>query len=201
MVAIDFRSAENAAALDDFQRFTTVRQGISAVLPAVDSPATPSLIDACVASGATTVILSGARSGADVQHLDVLLQVSEARAGISSGTTNIIAMIGDNPLGLLSASSFTDKSMRLIGLTWDSKALASALGLKHGLGSDVLARTRATIVLAAAAAKVAAIDTAEPDGETGSFEHSCHHARGEGFVAKMTDLPSQLPVIRSIFAD
>lgn len=159
------------------------------------------LLDICLAKGVGTVFLSGPRHGADLQHLDVLLQVAEARAGMTARATRIVAMAGDNPHGLLAAASFADKSARLIGLGWDSAALAATMGAKAGLGADVAANARATLLLAAAAANVAAIDTADAEPDAGQFRANCLHARAQGFSGKMTGTPWQVPVIQSVFAD
>ncbi|MEB2843501.1 aldolase/citrate lyase family protein [Endobacterium cereale] len=172
-----------------------------ALLSAVTTDATTALLDLCVAKRIAFVILSGVRHGTEIQHLDVLLQVAEARAGISTGTTRIIAMAGDNPHGLLAAASFAEKSKRLIALGWDAGALAVAMGSRHGLGTEVAATARATLLLAAAAANVSAIDTVEPNTDDESFRAACLHARAQGFYGKMTGVPSHVPVIQSVFSD
>ncbi|MGI2032069.1 hypothetical protein ACRQ1B_06715 [Rhizobium panacihumi] len=171
----------------------------AALLPAVTKDTMTAPLGLCMSGRIATVILSGARHGADVQHLDVLLQVAEARAGISMGTTRIIAMAGDNPHGLLAAASFSGKSKRLIALGWDAAALAIAMGSENGLGAEVAAMARATLLLAAAAAGVSAIDTIEPNTDEPSFHTACLHARAQGFFGKMTGTPSQVPVIQSVF--
>lgn len=197
-LVVDLRDGFDCAAFPQIAAFNTAK---AAYLPPVDAPEMPALLDLCMTSRIATVFLSGVRNGADLQHLDVLLQVSEARAGIAAGTTRIVAMAGDNPHGLLAAASFAGKSKRLIGLGWDAGALASAMGLKSGLGADVAASARATLLLAAAASGVAAIDTTELEIDAESFRAACLHARAQGFSGKMTGTPSQVPVIQSVFTD
>ena len=198
VLVVDLREGFDHAALPHAAVFDTAK---AAYLPPVSSPDMATLLDLCVTSRIATVFLSGARNGADLQHLDVLLQVSEARAGVTSGTTRIVAMSGDNPHGLLAAASFTGKSKRLIGLGWNADALATTMGLKSGLGSDVAVSARATLLLAAAAAEVAAIDTTDPETNEEIFRAACLHARAQGFSGKMTGTLSQVPVIQSAFAD
>lgn len=173
----------------------------AALLPPVTTAATTALLDLCMAERIEFVLLSGARHGADIQHMDVLLQVAEARAGISIGTTRIIAMAGDNPHGLLAAASFAGRRSRLIALGWDVGALALAMASENGLGAEVAATARATLLLAAAAANVMAIDGMEPETDAETFHAACHHARAQGFYGKMTGTQSQVPVIQSVFAD
>jgi len=186
---------------ENFPDVALPKSGVDAAfLPPVTSADTSAILDLCMAARIGTVVLSGARNGADLQHLDILLQVSEARVGITAGATRIVAMAGDNPHGLLAAANFANKSKRLIGLGWDSHSLAVAMGLQGKLGSDVAASGRATLLLAAAAAKVAAIDTSEPEPDTGIFRTACLHAKAQGFRAKMTGRLSQVPVIEEVFA-
>ncbi|MDP9839486.1 citrate lyase subunit beta/citryl-CoA lyase [Neorhizobium huautlense] len=197
-LVVDLRESFDRVASLHAAVFSTAK---AAYLPPVSSPEMAALLDICMTSRIATVFLSGARNGADLQHLDVLLQVSEARAGITTGTTRIVAMAGDNPHGLLAAASFAGKSKRLIGLGWDAGALASAMGMKSGLGSDVAASARATLLLAAAASGVAAIDTTEMEPDEEIFRAACLHVRAQGFSGKMTGTPSQVPVIQSVFTD
>ncbi len=197
-LVVDLRESSDHAALPQAAAFAAAK---AAYLPAVDAPDMAALLDLCVTSRIATVFLSGARNGANLQHLDVLLQVSEARAGIAAGTTRIVAMAGDNPHGLLAAASFAGKSKRLIGLGWDANALATTMGLKSGLGSDVAVSARATLLLAATAAEVTAIDTTDLETDAEIFRAACLHARTQGFSGKMTGTLSQVPVIRSVFAD
>lgn len=173
----------------------------AALLPPVTTEMTTALLDLCMAKGIAFVLLSGARHGADIQHLDVLLQVAEARAGVAMGTTRIIAMAGDNPHGLLAAASFAGRSSRLIALGWDAGALATAMASENGLGAEVASSARATLLLAAAAANVMAIDGIEPDTDAETFRSACIHANAQGFYGKMTGTQSQVPVIQSVFAD
>lgn len=171
----------------------------AALLPPVTAPDMSALLDSCLAERIDTVILSGARHGADLQQLDVLLQVAEARAGAPLGTTRMIAMAGDNPHGLLAAASFGNRSKRLIALGWDAGALAATMGLEGPLAADVAVHARATLLLAAAAARVAAIDTIDGQTDAQTFRAACLHAKAQGFCGKMTGTPSQVPVIQSVF--
>ncbi|MGF9567288.1 aldolase/citrate lyase family protein [Neorhizobium sp. JUb45] len=197
----DLREARDGGDVADSPRSDALDHRGAALLPPVTSSAMTQVLDICLAKGAGIVFLSGARHGADLQHLDVLLQVAEARAGMTAGATRIVAMAGDNPHGLLAAASFADKSARLIGLGWDSAALAVAMGAKAELGADVASNARATLLLAAAATNVVAIDTAEVEPDTDTFRTNCLHARAQGFSGKMTGTPWQVPVIQSVFAD
>ncbi|MGE7369432.1 hypothetical protein ACQKKX_10225 [Neorhizobium sp. NPDC001467] len=182
-----------------FLRAASLPFASAAYLPPVSSRDMSALLDLCTAARIGTVFLCSAQSGAELQHLDILLQVSEARAAMTVGVTRIVAMAGDNPHGLLAAASFSGKSQRLVGLGWDAAALAAAMGKAGRIGSDVATHARATLLLAAAAAGVTAIDTSETEEDAEDFRTSCLHAHAQGFGGKMTRKPSQVPIIRSVF--
>ncbi|SMC67445.1 hypothetical protein [Rhizobium sp. RU36D] len=109
--------------------------------------------------GAEGVALAGARSGADLQYLHVLLDVAEAE-GSAAIRLSILALIGDNSQGLLAAGSFAGKSDRLMALGWNGGLLAQALGDELPPSASLITSVRATVRLAAAAADVAAVDCA-----------------------------------------
>lgn len=120
--------------------------GIYAALERPDDPA----LDGFTASVLDGVILRDARSGRDVAALGARLAVREAEVDLADGHLSILAAIA-HPLGLLDLRSFAGASPRLAGLGLDEPALAAVLG-----AGEALARARATIRLAAAAAGVVA---------------------------------------------
>jgi len=112
------------------------------------------------------IVFVDAAHGRDVAHLGSRLAVHEARLGLPDGATAIVAVIGSS-LGVLNAGSFVGASPRLVGLAWDADALAAELDVSRtseaGFWSAVLAQARGFVRLAAAAARIAAIDS---DGAT-----------------------------------
>ena len=141
-----------------------------------------------------------------MQQLSVKLALREALGGLDDGATGIIAAV-DTAEALLGLASFRGASARLIGLSWDAEALRVDIGAETArdatgayVGAFRLAREMTLI--AAAAAGVAAIDTA----------FRCRRAiaaprwpkrtlrGGLGFAAKLVISPAQAAIVNQVFA-
>lgn len=149
------------------------------------------------------LILTGMRHGADLQRFDVQLTVAEAAAGLEPGATALIAMIGDNPDGLIDAGSFAGRTQRLKAIGYDMAGLAERLGI--GRDKDMLelpaALTlgRGTSVLAAARAGVAALERVDPGLKDERLASACRRAVGDGFSVLLCEEPRQVPVIAGLY--
>lgn len=149
------------------------------------------------------LIVCGVRNGADLQKMDVILSVAEAVAGLEAGATALIAIIGDNPAGLLDAGSLADRTPRLKAIGRNATALAATLGI-HGPapapGTDsAVSLSRGLTVLAAAKAGVAALDWIEPALEGEALIEACGRARADGFGILATENPEQLAAIAAAY--
>jgi citrate lyase subunit beta/citryl-CoA lyase len=162
---------------------------LSFLLPACSSTGTEATIDLAVRYGAASVVLSGARSGAEVQRLDMALRVAEIRAGLAPGKTQIVALA--NAAGILAASSFSRCSNRLAALGWEGG---------YDPSSDTARLTAGTIALTAAAAGIAAIDAVSPAGDAAAFLAGCERARANGFSGKLCRSLDQVAIINRIFS-
>jgi citrate lyase subunit beta/citryl-CoA lyase len=161
-------------------------------------------VAAVIPHGVSLILLPAAENGAAVQRLDVCLSVAEVRAGLKPGRTDIVAMNGDNPSGLLQAASFYGKSSRLRGLGWDAAGLAGTLGATRQLSDDgvwcgPMVMARSTLLLTAAQCGVAAIDTVAVPCPSDQFHRLCREARADGFAGKMTRDSAQLSIINAVF--
>lgn len=159
------------------------------LLPSFSSMRTEIAAEYAIRAGAVTVFLGGARNGAELQRLAVVLRVEELRRGRPLGSTAIIASV--DAAGILAASSFERCSTRLSGLAWE---------LDFDPLSEACRLARATIGLAASAIGVMAIDAVSPTGDA-AFQSECRFARENGFTGKLTRRPDQIPTINHIFAD
>lgn len=145
------------------------------------------------------LIVTGVKNGADLQRMDVILSVAEAVAGQDPGKTVILAIIGDNPAGLLDAGSLAGRTPRLKAIGRNATALAAALGIDDrspAPGADsAVSLSRGLTVLAAAKAGVAALDWIAPALEGQALIKACARARADGFGILATDNPEQLAAI------
>ncbi|WP_245441311.1 hypothetical protein [Neorhizobium sp. T7_12] len=163
--------------------------GLSFLLPAFSSARTEAAIDLAIQYGAASVVLSGARSGAEVQRLDMALRVAEIRAGLAPGKTRIVALA--NASGILAASSFERCSNRLAALGWEGS---------YDPSSDTARVAAGTIALTAAATGIAAVDVVSPAGDAAAFLSDCERARANGFSGKLCRSSDQIPIVNRIFS-
>jgi citrate lyase subunit beta/citryl-CoA lyase len=129
-------------------------------------------LDAVMPHAPYGIILPQACGGRDAQHLGAKLAVREVENALEDGSTRILASAADLPEAIFALGTFSGATRRLVGLVWDSAALAGALGV--GEESGVLAHARAQMVFAAAAAGAPALVDA-----TGARDLS--QARRDGF--------------------
>jgi citrate lyase subunit beta/citryl-CoA lyase len=162
-------------------------------------------LDAVIAAAPCALLLPKARRGACVQQLSVKLALREALCGIDDGATGIIATV-DTAEALLGLAGFRGATARLIGLAWDAEALRVCVGAEtaRGAGSAYvgpLRLARDLTLVAAAAAGVAAIDTAFAGlGNGEGLRAEAHAARRDGFAAKLAFDPAQAKIINAAFA-
>lgn len=136
------------------------------------------------------VVLGGARTGSNLQRLDTLLSVEEAKRRLPVGRTAILAVIGDNPGGLLNTQSFGGKTQRLKGIGWNPQVL------RQNRGTAGTLRIAAELTLLAAAnAGVAAFCWLEPELSGEALAEACARARQDGFAALITSEPAQVAAI------
>lgn len=151
------------------------------------------------------IMLPKSNGGADVQHLAVKLRVHEAENGLADGGISILPIITETAAGVFAAGSYGNVGPRLAGLTWGAEDLSAAIGARvtrddSGRYTDVFRLARATTILAAANADVAAIDTVFPNfRDMEAFRRECVEAERDGFVGKMAIHPAQVPVINEAF--
>ncbi|HEV7306520.1 aldolase [Ensifer sp.] len=140
-------------------------------------------------TGTSGIVLSSCRGRADIQELDVMLQVAEAAHGLPSGCTRILAEFGGSPEGISAPHPLTGSSTRLAGLIFNGEALAEAVGCKmpsnaafHRVAAPVLAG-RASVVLKAAAAGIPAYEVLTAGNNEAATTWALSTARDNGFAS------------------
>lgn len=160
---------------------------------------------AVMAARPAGIMLPKAEGGGDVSRLSVKLRVQEAEHGIADGATRILPLITETPAALFAAGTYGGASERLAGLTWGAEDLSAAIGARTardeaGRYTDVFALARATTLLAAGAAGVAAIDTVFTDfRDEDGLKRECLAAERDGFAGKLAIHPAQVPIINAAF--
>src|ERR1700677_2985231 len=171
---------------------------------ALNSGETDADLDAVMAGAPDAIVLPGSLGASSVQQLSAKLAVREAQLGLADGATRIIA-VADTAQSLFHMGSYRGSSARLMGVAWSAEALRADIGaestpdrLGDYLGAYGLARE--LTLLAAASARVAAIDTAFPDiRDLAGLRAAALAARRDGLTPKIARDPAQVGVINDVF--
>lgn len=139
------------------------------------------------------IVLSRCEGIRDVMRLGARLAVEEAIHGLADGATQILALI-ETSRGALTSHTLTDAGERLAGIGWDAEAIGAEIGAfttrdQDGTLRPPFAQVRGLIRLAAAAAKIVAVDTACPP--EGDLAGEVEAAWNDGFEAKFVLEPDQ----------
>lgn len=150
------------------------------------------------------VVLAGAETAADIQHLGALLAVEEAEAGLIDGSLRIVALVATSG-GLFGMNALARASPRLDALAWDGEALALDLGAEEAREADGRwcdpCQTARTLTLAGAAhAGLAAIDASLSSPDPDAFRREAEAARRDGFSAKLALDAAQAAITNEVFA-
>ncbi|ANK72196.1 MULTISPECIES: hypothetical protein [Ensifer] len=155
-------------------------------------------------SGIDGVVLTGCRGRADIQKLDVMLRVAEARIGLPANRTRIYAEYGAAPEGLLSPHTLAGCSQRLEGLIFNGSALAKAVGCKEpasaahqGVAAPVLAG-RANVVLRAHDAGIRAYEVLPPTADAAATRWALSQSSNDGFASVVCRSPEQAVIAGSV---
>ena len=168
-----------------------------------DPDTTDALLSAITPARPDGLILTGVHHGKDLQRFDVQLTVAEAAAGLEPGATTLIAMVGDNPDGLMDAASFAGRTPRLKAIGCDTTRLAEGLAVTTDAETQALPAAltlgRGMSVLAAAKTGVAALERIAPRLEGVALENACRRATSDGFSVLLCEEPRQLPLIAGLY--
>ena len=152
------------------------------------------------------ILLPKARSGEDVHTLSIALHHEEERAGVAAGSTRIITIATETPISLLQLHTYVGSSTRLEGLTWGAEDLSAELGARSNREDDGRTWTspyrlaRDLTLLAAAAAKVQAIDTVFVNfRDADALRQECREAARDGFTGKLAIHPGQVAIMNEAF--
>jgi citrate lyase subunit beta/citryl-CoA lyase len=174
-------------------------------LSALNSGETDLDLDAVMGLAPDAILLSGSLGGMSVQQLSAKLAVREAEFGLADGATRILA-VADAARSLFALASYRGSSARLIGLGWNAESLGADIGAERyrdrsGGGAGPYRLARDLTLLAAAAAGVAAIDTAFADlSDAEGLRLEAEAARRDGFAGKMAMDADQARIINGVFA-
>jgi citrate lyase subunit beta/citryl-CoA lyase len=171
----------------------------------LDTGLTDADLDAVVAGRPDAILLPKAEGGPSVMHLDAKLAAREALAGLPDGAVGILAIATETAAALFAAGTYAGASPRLSALTWGAEDLSADIGAETNRDEDggftgPFRLARSLCVAAAAAAKVAALDTVFVDFRNADgLRREAEEARRDGFVGKLAIHPGQVATINEVF--
>jgi citrate lyase subunit beta/citryl-CoA lyase len=141
------------------------------------------------------------------------LQELEARYGARAGSTRLLVIATETPLGVLALPQYPAvlgatpaAAARLAGLTWGVEDLGTALGVlgrrdAGGALTFTFQMARSACLLTAAALGVHAIDSVHVDfRDAQGLRRELDDARRDGFSGKLAIHPDQVAAINAAFA-
>ncbi len=152
------------------------------------------------------MVLPKARNGDDLRRLDHWLEALEVTHLHEPGSIKVVALVTETAGALLNAASFAQTPARVIGFTWGAEDLAADIGAsgnrsESGEYEFAFRMARASCLVMAAAAGVAAIDTTDTEfRDVEALERRARGARRDGFVGKLAIHPAQIGPIHAAFS-
>ncbi|HEX6999445.1 MAG TPA: CoA ester lyase [Gammaproteobacteria bacterium] len=187
------------------ERRARPRSGVWVRINAVTEPESERDLDAVLPHGPAGIVLPKPRSAGDVLRLAARLDERERRLGLEPGATRILPIATETPAALFALGGYAGCGPRLAALTWGAEDLRVALGAatnvdERGEWLPTYALARSLCLLAAAAARVPAIDTVFTDfaDEDGLLRQAAA-ARRDGFVGKLAIHPAQVEPLNRAF--
>ena len=151
------------------------------------------------------IVLPKPRFVEDVLRLATELDELEQRIGMAVGRTRILPIATETPSGVLGLGDYVRAGPRLAALTWGAEDLSLALGASshsdaHGEWLPPYQLARSLCLLAAAAARVPAIDTVCTDFRNADgLIRQARAAYRDGFAGKLAVHPDQVDALNTAF--
>lgn len=202
------RKAHARALLREFLASWAPAEGTPAIFVRLNGLATGQTEQdaaAAAVAGVAGVMLPKAEGGRDIERLDALLRVAEARAGLADGVLKVAAIATETAAGVLAAGSYRGASARLVALAWGAEDLAADLGATAarddtGAFTAPFQHARTMALFGAKAAGVAALDGIVADfRDENLLRREARAALRDGFSGKLAIHPAQVPVINAAF--
>lgn len=136
----------------------------------------------------------------EIRELDAVVEDLERHAGLEKGTIRFLPIV-ESPLGVLRAYEIATASNRVVAISVGAEDLAVALGTQRSSDGLELRHARGHLVLCAAAAGVAAVDTVYSNlkDEAGLVAET-RLVKQMGFSGKSVIHPMQIAPIHRVFA-
>lgn len=165
----------------------------------LDTPFGKADIEAAVKAGANIIRLPKSESAKDIEEADHYITLCELKFGIEEGSTGMMAAI-ESALGIVNAYEIATASPRLVGIALGAEDYVTDLKTTRSPAGWELFAARSQIVIAARAAKIAALDTVYSDiNDMEGFCEEVRFIKQLGFDGKSVINPRQIKPVIDIY--
>jgi citrate lyase subunit beta/citryl-CoA lyase len=135
-----------------------------------------------------------------VEHLDTMLTEFEEELGLEIGRFRILPSI-ESARGVINANDIARSSERVFGLGFGAEDYTASMEIERTRGGEELFNARMTILWAAKAAGIQAIDTIFADlNDMEGLRRETELVKKLGYTGKCMVNPRQIDVIHDVFA-
>lgn len=140
------------------------------------------------------------RTPDDIRRIDDLLARAEARRGVPVGATRLIPWIETAP-AVLDCLRISTASPRIVAIAFGAEDLTLDMGIQRSSDDSEVSVARSLTCLAAAAARVPALDTPFfAFRDDAALAHNAEASKRLGFRGKFAIHPDQLATIERVFS-
>lgn len=193
---------KDAARLLVYQALKTVNYGNTEMVVRINPLNTPygkKDIEAVVKAGVDVIRMPKTETAEEVVEVEREIERVERELGCV-GRTKIMAAI-ESTLGIVNAYAIATASPRMMGIALGAEDYCANLKAQRTPGGDELRLARETIVVAARAAGIDALDTVYSNlNDMETFRQEVEYIKTLGFDGKSIINPRQIEVINEVFA-
>lgn len=193
---------KDAARLLVYQALKTVDYGNTEMVVRINPLNTPygkKDIEAVVKAGVDVIRMPKTETAEEVVEVEREIERVERELGCV-GRTKIMAAI-ESTLGIVNAYAIATASPRMMGIALGAEDYCANLKAQRTPGGDELRLARETIVVAARAAGIDALDTVYSNlNDMETFRQEVEYIKTLGFDGKSVINPRQIEVINEVFA-
>lgn len=193
---------KDAARLLVYQALKTVDYGNTEMVVRINPLNTPygkKDIEAVVKAGVDVIRMPKTETAEEVVEVEREIERVERELGCV-GRTKIMAAI-ESTLGIVNAYAIATASPRMMGIALGAEDYCANLKAQRTPGGDELRLARETIVVAARAAGIDALDTVYSNlNDMETFQQEVEYIKTLGFDGKSIINPRQIEVINEVFA-
>lgn len=156
-------------------------------------------IEAMVKAGVHVIRMPKTETAEEVREVEREIEKVEKELGCL-GRTKIMAAI-ESALGVVNAYDIATASPRMMGIALGAEDYCANLKTQRSKGGDELRLARETIVVAARAAGIDALDTVYSNlNDMETFRNEVEYIKTLGFDGKSIINPRQIEVVNEVFA-